>query len=864
MVDVRIAEMDYYIVHLLCTSQDCLFSANSGRIAPLMSRIRARIPQLPVREQRARGRINHQVISNRRARRFGAVFVALAATAATASAFSPAQAEANPTSGSAQIERHDPQPQKGLVDHDLDGPFSKKQAAERKAAMDKVLSGRAKLEKHGGSQVVKLGNKKYVELGREKTDKIFTILVEFGDQVDDTTMYDPDGAGPEAPIKKYGGTPGPQHNEIAEPDRKVDNSTDWQADYNQQHFQDLYFGEGKDKKTGKQKNSLKTYYEKTSSGRYSVDGEVTAWVKVPYNEARYGSNYCGDTNCNNVWDTVRDGVTAFAAQQKAAGRTDAQIKADLAQYDQWDRYDYDGDGNFNEPDGYIDHFQIVHAGEDESAGGGAEGTNALWAHRWYAYGTDAGATGPADNKSGGTQIGNSGIWVGDYTMQPENGGLGVFAHEYGHDLGLPDNYDTAGGENSTSFWDLMSSGSWLGTGKNAIGDLPGDMTAWDKLQLGWLNYAEGKAATKSTAKLGVSEYNTKNPQALVVELPKKSQTTTVVKPAEGATQWWSGSGDNLKNTLTRVVDLTGKSTASLDLQGWWDIEEGYDYLYAEASTDGGANWTVLDGTADGAPIGRDGSDKPALSGTSATYKPLSYSLDAYAGKKFDLRFRYQTDGGVALKGFAADAISVNADGAALFTDNAETADPAWTATGFSRIGESFSKEYDQYYIAENRQYVSYDTTLKTGPYNFGFTAPKDGWVEHYPYQNGLLIWYWDTSQADNNTSVHPGSGLILPVDAHPKPLKWSNGTVMRNRIQAYDSAFSWWPTPGFTLHNANVPTKIKPLGGLTAFDDHKGTYWDKANPGGSVQVPDTNTKISIVDQPISGSTITVKVGPSTR
>ena len=40
-------------------------------------------------------------------------------------------------------------------------------------------------------------------------------------------------------------------------------------------------------------------------------------------------------------------------------------------------------------------------------------------------------------------------------------GLGVFAHEFGHDLGLPDYYDTAGGENSTAFWTLMSSGSWL-------------------------------------------------------------------------------------------------------------------------------------------------------------------------------------------------------------------------------------------------------------------------------------------------------------------------------------------------------------------------------------------------------------------
>ena len=100
---------------------------------------------------------------------------------------------------------------------------------------------------------------------------------------------------------------------------------------------------------------------------------------------------------------------------------------------------------------------------------------------------------------GGAQVGDTGIWVGDYTAQPENGGLGVFAHEYAHDLGLPDLYDTSGGgENSVGFWSLMSAGSWLGTGKGEIGNLPGDMTAWDKLQLGWLDYDTAKAATRST------------------------------------------------------------------------------------------------------------------------------------------------------------------------------------------------------------------------------------------------------------------------------------------------------------------------------------------------------------------------------
>ncbi|MFC8272142.1 immune inhibitor A domain-containing protein [Streptomyces sp. NPDC057271] len=806
--------------------------------------------------------------NRRRAIRASAVVVALAATAASASTF--AFADDRGPGAPASIERQDPAPGVGVdktaVDHDLEGPFSEQQAQQRKAALEQVLKGEAKVENRGGSKVVKLDAKKYVELGREKTDKIFTILVEFGDQVDNTTLVDRKDDDTDELKPKFGGTPGPLHNQIAEPDREKDNSTAWQADYNQQHFQDLYFGTGKDKK-GKPKHSLKTYYERTSSGRYSVEGAVSDWVKVPYNEARYGSNYCGQSNCGNVWDTVRDGVTAWVADQKAKGRTDAEIKSVLAEYDQWDRYDFDADGNFNEADGYIDHFQIVHAGEDESAGGGAQGSDALWAHRWYAYGTDAGKTGPANNKSGGTQIGDTGIWVGDYTMQPENGGLGVFAHEYGHDLGLPDLYDTAGGENSTGYWSLMSSGSWLGLGKDSIGDMPGDMNAWDKLQLGWLNYTKvsnEQRATKSKHKLGVAEYNTKNPQALVVELPKKAVTTDIVAPAEGATQWWSGMGDDLKNTLTRSVDLTGTSSASLELKGWYDIEAEYDYLYTEVSTDGGANWTAVDGTADGEPIQRDASGTPALSDVSGAYKTLVYDLGAYAGKKFDLRFRYQTDGGLALKGFAADAITLTADGATVFSDNAENGDNGWTAKGFSRMGKGFTKEYEQYYIAENRQYVSYDATLKVGPYNFGFTGDKAGWVEHFPYQNGLLIWKWDLSQKDNNTSQHPGQGLILPIDAHPTPLKWTDGTLMRNRIQSYDAPFGLYRTDGFRLHKADVPAWVKSQRGNPVFDDRKGTYWYKETERAGVQVTDTNTQIRVVKEPKNGQTITVQVGPSTK
>ena len=79
-----------------------------------------------------------------------------------------------------------------------------------------------------------------------------------------------------------------------------------------------------------------------------------------------------------------------------------------SQFDQWDRYDFDGDGNFNEADGYIDHFQAIHAGEGEEAGASPD---AIWSHRWYVYGNQYGVTGPTvggtANLIGGAQIGGS-------------------------------------------------------------------------------------------------------------------------------------------------------------------------------------------------------------------------------------------------------------------------------------------------------------------------------------------------------------------------------------------------------------------------------------------------------------------------
>ena len=106
---------------------------------------------------------------------------------------------------------------------------------------------------------------------------------------------------------------------------------------------------------------------------------------------------------------------------------------------------------------------------------------------------------------------------------------------------------------------------------------------------------------------------------------------------------------------------------------------------------------------------------------------------------------------------------------------ARTAGP-WTAS--PSVGATRTLLYDNYYIASHRTYASYDKYLKTGPYNFGFGPTRPDWVEHFPYQNGLLISYWDTSYADNNIGEHPGDGEILPIDANPRAIYRLDGQAL--------------------------------------------------------------------------------------
>jgi immune inhibitor A len=734
-------------------------------------------------------------------------------------------------------------------------PFQVKFDDARRAAITDKVRGKAAGKTHKAKG-------RWVELSREGTDRVFVVITEFGNARHSSSLFadqNPDGT----PASNAQVFDGPLHNSIPEPDRAINNRTLWQPDYTPQHYDNMYF------------NRMAKYYESQSSGRYSVEGQVTEWVKVPFNEARYGRDVCGSIICNNTWFLIRDAMAYWVKGQLDAGKTTTQIAQYLRTFDKSDRYDIDGDGNFSEPDGFIDHFQIVHAGGDQAAADPQQGSDAIWSHRWYAAVSGGGPGGlPGVNAgqggaSGGLAIPHNpvGVWVGDYTIQPENGGLGVFAHEFGHDLGLPDLYDTSGNtggaENSTGFWSLMSSGANLGDGgAEGIGDAPPDLGAWEKFQLGWLGcdeceggryYDLAKAGAKSDHAVGPAEGATKNAaQAVIVELPDKRRETATVDPKTGSYAYWSSAGNDLDTTMTKAFTLAGGATVTAD--AWYDIEDTFDYAFLELSSDDGATWTpVLTNLSDPASRDQSGfnSSGTGLTGSSGgEYRQLTATLPS-SGPVL-VRFRYRTDSSVAGRGFAIDNLVV-AGGA---VDGAE-ADAGWTFDGFKRTTGTQVSFHLNAYIAENRGYRKFDSSLRTA-YNFGFVDVKPDLVEHFPYQDGLLISYWDESFDDNNVGDHTGGGRILPIDAHPTFFHSYDGHLLRPRTLAFDSTFGREQTDAITIHKDSHPTRIPSQPAVPVFDD-RNTYWfdndghgatgthaGRFQPGWyGVDVPKTGTQIRV-------------------
>jgi hypothetical protein len=173
----------------------------------------------------------------------------------------------------------------------------------------------------------------------------------------------------------------------------------------------------------------------------------------------------------------------------------------------------------------------------------------------------------------------------------------------------------------------------------------------------------------------------------------------------GSYSFWSNQGDSSNPSLTREFDLSGLSgTVEMSYQTWYSIEEDWDYVYVEASTNG-TDWKILNtpGCTTYNPSGN--SYGCGYTGQTDGWVEESVDLSEYTGSKVLVRFDYITDTAVHEEGLLVDDIRL--DAIDYYTDF-EKDDGGWVAQGFVRVENLLPQTFRVTMIT-----VSGDTTVET-------------------------------------------------------------------------------------------------------------------------------------------------------
>ncbi len=176
--------------------------------------------------------------------------------------------------------------------------------------------------------------------------------------------------------------------------------------------------------------TVRNYYKEISYGQLDIVTvnlpSTIGWTSAPQTYAYY---------CNG-----QNGMGAYPQNSQKLCEDIVDLVNPLVDFSNYD----------NDLDGFVDALILVHTGP------GAEvswSDNDIWSHKW-----------------GIVPRSKDGVYINEYCIQPEYwytpGDItcGVFCHELGHVLGLPDLYDTDVPRDSYGIgkWSLMAYGSWNG------------------------------------------------------------------------------------------------------------------------------------------------------------------------------------------------------------------------------------------------------------------------------------------------------------------------------------------------------------------------------------------------------------------
>ncbi|MFB2729591.1 immune inhibitor A domain-containing protein [Shewanella mangrovisoli] len=609
------------------------------------------------------------------------------------------------------------------------------------------------------------------------------------------------------------------------PDLKYNNNgltasdTDmYYSSYPASHYKNLLFSTtGFNGPQGQTLDSAYQYYQAVSGKTFFFTGDVKGWYTASQNADYYGANNAGRGSDANVTELVKEAVSQAVANMS---------EAELATYDVEDPYDFNDNGNLNEPDGIIDHVMIFHSSIGEETGGGKLGDNAIWSHRYY-----------VDQSTQGYSLPGSSKKLFGYTIQPIDAATGVCTHEFGHDLGLPDEYDTTENDNQdgspVGYWSLMSSGSWTGA---LAGTKPSGFSPYARSYLQtkykgkWLN--EREISLDSIPRSGMEvTLNQASNQDLVnqISIPLPAAPIAFKTPYQGSYQYYSGQGNMLSNSMSLTANLPATTEKlTLAMQASWEIEADYDYM--QVKVDGVAmagNYTKSVNAINRARhiiTGNSSSISTAVG--SDAWVGLEYDLSAYAGKAVTIEFTYVTDEATTESGITIDNISIKQGATELYADNAEVAGKA-TLAGYNRITDTRPGPASRYLI-QLRSHNGVDAGLKSK----GFDP-------------GVLLWLEDFSYYDNNVSDHPGHGLIGVIDADQNMIG-NNSTD----VQIRDAAFSTVRQTAYSGDNNLEPVSL--------FDDSF-DYSAPLQPQSGMVLQKLGLTMQVVSQASDNSTAVIRL-----
>ncbi|MBB1389996.1 immune inhibitor A [Shewanella sp. SG44-6] len=596
---------------------------------------------------------------------------------------------------------------------------------------------------------------------------------------------------------------------------KAGDSDMYYSSYPAAHYQQLLFSQnGFAGPSNQTLQSAYQYFQAVSGNSFYFTGEVRDWVTADHDAAYYGGNNSNDDD-NAVPELVKEAVT-----KAVVGMTDAELDS----YDIEDPFDIDGDGNYDEADGIIDHVMLFHSSIGEEAGGGVLADDAIWSHRFY-----------VDSNTNGYVIpGRGGLKVFGYTVQPIDAAAGVCTHEFGHDLGLPDEYDTtnSGDGSPVGAWSLMSGGSWTGSiaGAQPSGFSPYAKSFLQQKYKGkWVNEQHISLANLTSSGTAVKLNHAVNSDAinqLSIALP--AENIAFKAPLTGKYQYYSGQGDMMNNAMSFNVSLPLDTPLALSFQAHWDIEDDYDYVQVLVDS------VAIEGNYTSSTNAVYPAVKNFISGKSSNISTaagldawvnMNFDLSAYAGRDVQISVVYKTDEAVGDYGMAIDDIQLINQGSAFYIDGAE-ADGMATLSGFSRIEDSLPGKARRY-IVQLRSHQGVDAGLV-----------------YDNYEPGVLLWLENFNQNDNNVSDHSGKSLIGVVDADQNLIG-----AQRTDVQIRDAAFSLYPQSSYVGDSH--------LAAESLFDDNRDYSAPLKQQAGMI-LPELGLTMQITEQASDSSTATLE------